>query len=287
MSNEEMVHWRNLLEKRRQLILQTEETIKRQDLGDLSFEAVGELNKIKTHPADLATDTQEIEVLESLSEKNVKGLQEVEEAIDRLNRGEYGQCLSCNEPIAKKRLEALPEARYCIECEQDFEDQQKQFGPEHFPASTFQHIKEMSHSLEVLSQVRVADIMQRKPITLRLGEGLNQASALMLEHNIRHLPVVDPKGDIQGILSDRDILNAVLKKRPWKLIDKVENPWQEIKVSAIMTKVPESVSPDTTLREAGNLLLENKISCLPVVNGNRLVGIITEADYVKLVCQGS
>ena len=54
-------------------------------------------------------------------------------------------------------------------------------------------------------------------------------------------------------------------------------------MSQVMSKTPETISPDTKLNDAATILLENKISCLPVVEGNHLVGIITESDFVKFL----
>lgn len=284
LSNDQKVHFRNLLERKRKNILAMEEASKKLDLDELSFEATGEVTHIKTHPADLATDTQQIEIFSSLSERNLQNLQEIEEALDRVDRGEYGVCLSCNDPISSKRLEILPEARYCIDCEQDFEDLKKNFALEQFP-KTSAEIGELSKSIEALRKLMVSDIMRSTPLAVRQNEGLNQAMVLMADYNIRHLPVIDSEGDLQGIISDRDILNAVLRLRPWKLVERMENPWREVRVTAVMTKTPEVISPDTPLAEASRILLENKISCLPVVDGNRLVGVITESDFVRLIGQ--
>lgn len=279
--SEKSVQWRNNLEKRRQFFLRAEKSFAREDFGQLNFEATGELSKVRSHPADLATDNQQIEVLESLSERSLKGIQDVEDAIDRLNKGDYGKCLSCGELIAEKRLEVQPEAKFCIECEQDAEELPKHFNLKRRSEHSEQSQERMK-AFEVVQKISVSEIMQRDPIALTMGDTLEQAAALMLDNNIRHLPVVDPNGDIQGIISDRDVLNTMLKSQPWRLIEKLENPWRKILVSSLMTRNPEVVSPDTKLFDASLVITENKFSCLPVVDGNRLVGIVTETDFVKL-----
>lgn len=279
--SEKSVQWRNNLEKRRQFFLKAEKSFAREDFGQLNFEATGELSKVRSHPADLATDNQQIEVLESLSERSLKGIQDVEDAIDRLNKGDYGKCLSCGELIAEKRLEVQPEAKFCIECEQDAEELPKHFNLKRRSEHSEQSQERMK-AFEVVQNIAVSEIMQRDPIALTMGDTLEQAAALMLDNNIRHLPVVDPNGDIQGIISDRDVLNTMLKSQPWRLIEKLENPWRKILVSSLMTRNPEVVSPDTKLFDASLVITENKFSCLPVVDGNRLVGIVTETDFVKL-----
>ncbi len=144
----------------------------------------------------------------------------------------------------------------------------------------------LASTLESIGHIWVSDIMQRNPVTVNLNENLDEATGILAENSFRHLPVIDKEGDIQGILSDRDLLNAVLRTSRTKLYDRADNPWTTVQVKSVMTKTPETVTPETTLAEAGALILENRISCLPVVEGNHLVGIITSSDFVKLVSQG-
>lgn len=147
-------------------------------------------------------------------------------------------------------------------------------------------LQELSQILESIGQVWVSDVMQKNPIAINQNENLDTATGLLSDNNFRHLPVINNDGDIQGIISDRDLLNAILRIPPGQLLDRIENPWNTAKVSSVMSKTPETVSPDTNLMEAGAILLENKISCLPVVEGDHLVGIITSSDFVRLVSQG-
>lgn len=161
------------------------------------------------------------------------------------------------------------------------------------PQSAFEHphkknvsLQELSQILESIGQVWVSDVMQKNPITINQNENLDTATGLLSDHNFRHLPVTNNDGDIQGIISDRDLLNAILRIPPGQLLDRIENPWNAAKVNSVMSKTPVTVSPDTNLMEAGAILLENKISCLPVVEGDHLVGIITSSDFVRLVSQG-
>lgn len=146
--------------------------------------------------------------------------------------------------------------------------------------------EKLAKSLGSIRKLWVADLMNRNPICVDVREDIEVAAGLLSDNNIRHLPVVDSDGNLQGILSDRDLLGVVMRTRPWILQDRTENIWTTHKVREFMTKTPETVTPDIDLLEAGEIMLENKISCLPVVEGNRVVGIITEADFVKLVCEG-
>lgn len=145
---------------------------------------------------------------------------------------------------------------------------------------------EIERVIQNVAQLSVEDIMQKDPIKVKVTDSIDEAAGLLADYNIRHLPVVDDNGDIQGVISDRDLLSAVLRLSPTKIREHVENTWNKNQVSTVMTKIPETIEPETTLAEAGMILFENKISCLPVVEGNRLIGIITDSDFVKLVSQG-
>ena len=79
---------------------------------------------IEDHPqdvADLATSYQAKEFLFSTSTQERRNLQMVEEALQRINQGNYGECTSCGREIGAKRLEAVPWTRFCIECQEKIE----------------------------------------------------------------------------------------------------------------------------------------------------------------------
>lgn len=268
-SSDEVLYWRERLEKRRKNFIEARNLLKEHGLKELSVEEAGEISRVRLHPADLATHTQEQATIDSLLEKNVKVVQEIEDAMDRLERGTFGVCLSCGDMISRSRLEALPEARLCLSCQLDEEDARRLTAKRTASvAPPSEKNKWVSHEL---GSLLVSDVMQEKPITVRADEKVEVVMGLMIENNIHHLPVVDKRGDIQGIISDRDVFGVTMGSQK--------------KLANIMTKTPETVSPDVSIREAGALLLDNRISCLPVVEGNRLVGILTDKDFVKLVCQ--
>jgi len=94
----------------------SEETLKAQ-----GGEASGNLSNVPLHLADLASDQYEHEVSLSLLESKTQTLEEISEALERIERKEFGVCERCHKDIPKKRLEAVPFARYCIECAQEME----------------------------------------------------------------------------------------------------------------------------------------------------------------------
>jgi RNA polymerase-binding protein DksA len=78
-------------------------------------EAAGNLSNVPLHPADLGTETHEEEVSVGLLENEAQLLIEVNDALDRIERGTFGRCEECGKEITRRRLEVIPYARYCIE----------------------------------------------------------------------------------------------------------------------------------------------------------------------------
>jgi RNA polymerase-binding transcription factor DksA len=86
-------------------------------------EASGGLSDVPTHPADLGTDAYEKEIDLSLLEKNDQILDEINDALERIEQRTFGRCEECGQAIPGERLEALPYARYCLRDAQRLQDQ--------------------------------------------------------------------------------------------------------------------------------------------------------------------
>jgi acetoin utilization protein AcuB len=112
----------------------------------------------------------------------------------------------------------------------------------------------------------VASRMSRNPATVSLRDTLAEAQARMHSGNFRHLPVTE-NGKLVGMLSDHDV-----RQHQGHLTD--------TRVTGAMTENPITVSAETTMEEAAEIMLERKISGLPVVEHGKLVGIITTADLL-------
>lgn len=130
-------------------------------------------------------------------------------------------------------------------------------------------------------KMKVEDIMTENPITVKSHEDVDVAWEIMESNNFRHIPVINDEDELQGILSETDLEKYETAIRNRKLKANFDSDVSHVRVRQIMTKSPETVSPDTPLSEAGQLLLENKFSCLPVLEGNTLVGIVTSKDFVR------
>lgn len=119
-------------------------------------------------------------------------------------------------------------------------------------------------------------------ITINLAAPLSEALALMREHDVRRLPVVIDTGEICGMITQGDIRGAeVLRSAGLDPLDIVE-ALKRVKVYTVMSAEPITITPETGLREAAMLMIENKIGGLPVVDDQRLVvGIVTESDLFE------
>jgi DnaK suppressor protein len=90
--------------------------IEEEALRPVGGEPSGGLSNVPVHPADLASDAYEEEVALDLLENESQLLEEVNDALERIERGTFGRCENCRRAISRKRLEALPYARYCLRC---------------------------------------------------------------------------------------------------------------------------------------------------------------------------
>jgi len=128
----------------------------------------------------------------------------------------------------------------------------------------------------------VKDLMTSAPLTLEQTATLDVARQFMKKNRIRHLPITGDNGELVGLLSLKDIVAASVSA----LADIDESERDELDsltpVAAVMSKNLIVTTPDTGLRRAGEIMLEQKIGCLPVIDGDNIQGIITEADFVQL-----
>ncbi len=131
------------------------------------------------------------------------------------------------------------------------------------------------------TDLRVADVMSTPVVTVERNDKLAIGDGLMKQQRIRHLPVLDEDGRLCGIVSQRDLFRGALlralgfgSRAEQHLLD--SDVIKQAMHSRVLTTTPE-----TPLREAAALMLEHKVGCLPVLDGDRLAGILTEADFVR------
>jgi acetoin utilization protein AcuB len=126
--------------------------------------------------------------------------------------------------------------------------------------------------------------MERNPVTISPEASFFEVRKLIREEGVRHLPVVDKKGKLVGLVTDRDIREAGPSDATLLSVQEINYLLGKLKVGGIMTPAEKliTVTPDTIIEKAVQLLHDNKIGSLPVVEGNKLVGIITETDILEL-----
>lgn len=130
--------------------------------------------------------------------------------------------------------------------------------------------------------LKVRDLMTSPVFSLRENDSLHSARELMDLQRIRHIPIVTVDNVFTGLVTHRDILSATISKLAELDPETQKEIDAGIPIREIMRADIVSVEPDTSLKDAARLLLNNKYGCLPVVEGGGLVGIVTEADFLRL-----
>lgn len=127
----------------------------------------------------------------------------------------------------------------------------------------------------------VRDVMQSKVVTITPRTTLSEAVRLARQRGIRHLPVLE-KGELVGMVSDRDLKRAMPSPATGLRAHEMNDPLERLSAAEIMTRPVVTIGPMVPLEEAARLMVEEKISALPVTERGRLVGIVTETDVLAL-----
>jgi acetoin utilization protein AcuB len=134
--------------------------------------------------------------------------------------------------------------------------------------------------------MKVRQLMTTAPITVPASTTVVEAKALMARCHIRHLLIVED-GRLLGIVTDRDIRLNLASPATSLSVWELNYLLARLTVDQIMTKAVITVDPQADARSAARLMLEHKIGGLPVVDGRRLVGIVTETDLVRAFAEGT
>ena len=133
----------------------------------------------------------------------------------------------------------------------------------------------------------VDSIMSREVVTVSPDAALVDIRKRLQEGGVNHMVVVEG-GTLRGVISDRDVLKAISP-----FLDTYSEEHRDVKTlsqpaSEIMQADPITATPDTPIEEASRTLLDNRVSSLPVVEGDELMGIVTGKDMLEYyVSEGS
>ena len=129
--------------------------------------------------------------------------------------------------------------------------------------------------------MRVRELMTGALITARPDMPVLDARHLMVEKRIRHLVVTSARGELLGIVTDRDIRLNLPSQATSLSVWEMNYLLTRLTVGTVMTASVITVGPDREARDAAQLMLDHRIGALPVVDGGRPIGIVTETDLLR------
>jgi acetoin utilization protein AcuB len=131
----------------------------------------------------------------------------------------------------------------------------------------------------------VRELMTTALVTVPPETDVLEARRLMQKERIRHLLVTSGDGTLQGIVTDRDIRLNVASPATSLSVWELNYLLARLTVGQVMSRSPVTTRADADVADAARVMLERKIGALPVVHGGRLVGIVTESDFVRAVAK--
>jgi len=130
-------------------------------------------------------------------------------------------------------------------------------------------------------EARVRDFMTKNPVTLRQDDLLREAVQVVMVRRIRHIPVLDERGALVGIVTDRDVQGTLPSPLSAAAPEEYEALLETTSLARIMTRNVITVGADDLAAEAVETLLADRIDGLPVLEQGRLVGIFTVRDALR------
>lgn len=127
---------------------------------------------------------------------------------------------------------------------------------------------------------RVRDIMSEQIVTISADDSLSTVEDIMTLGRVRHMPVVRG-GQLVGVVSERDLLRASLSTLSQFGSEQRRAFLHVVEIKRVMSSPPVVIHPGASVEDAALVMAERKIGCLPVVEGGRLVGMLTETDVLR------
>ncbi|MDH3521619.1 MAG: CBS domain-containing protein [Myxococcales bacterium] len=131
-----------------------------------------------------------------------------------------------------------------------------------------------------LGDARVRDVMSEKIVTISADERLSTVEDIMTLGQVRHMPVVRA-GKLVGVVSERDLLRASLSNLSAFGNEQRRAFLQAVEIKRVMATPPIVIAADASVVEAAAMMADEKIGCLPVLDGDKLVGMLTETDILR------
>jgi len=128
----------------------------------------------------------------------------------------------------------------------------------------------------------VGDLMTKDLFLVEQNQKLARADEIMRTQRVRHVLVVDEEGELQGVLSQRDLFHGGLLRALGFGAHAKDQALDSLLVKEAMKTDVITTGPEASLENAARLMTEKKIGCLPVLDAGKLVGILTEGDFVLL-----
>ncbi|MEQ9320878.1 MAG: CBS domain-containing protein [Polyangiaceae bacterium] len=121
--------------------------------------------------------------------------------------------------------------------------------------------------------------MNQPDHTVSPHDHVDEAFKLMQRHRIRHLLVVKDD-ELVGVVTDRDLRRDAANDADWTNMSEVYRVGEKLKVADVMTEDVLTATPDDLTADAARIMVSNQINCLPVVDDDRVVGILTSTDLL-------
>ena len=136
--------------------------------------------------------------------------------------------------------------------------------------------------------ITVGNVMKNDVVCAGLDFTLGKAIQLCEEKRIRHLPIVDEGGQLAGLVTDRDLRYYISPRLGTISENRSDRESLERPIHLIMIRKVVVTSASTPLWEAAQLMLDNRVGCMPVINlGRHVVGIVTTTDLIRHIAQSA
>ena len=132
----------------------------------------------------------------------------------------------------------------------------------------------------------VEDRMTSDPVTITTNTSLKDALELVRSKSFRHLPVLDEDGGLVGIVTEKSLVYASPTPTTTLSVFEVDYILSRTSVGQVIQGSVITVGPDLPIEEAARVMIDHRIGCLPVVEDEKLVGIISDTDIFRVLVEG-